>query len=387
MKRNEGIDYDDKRNYPDYIERIHELIIPAKQSPERLDRYISRVIMNATRAKVQSAIEAGNVTVNGEPQKPSYKIRPHDKIRVVLMKPPPIELLPEDLNLDIVFEDEYLLIVNKPAGMCTHPGMGNRFGTLVNGVLYHFGYRESIPLTSLGLKSDDEDEDGDNDNDEVDNKEEIISGEELSGDETGRIFASKHVRPGIVHRIDKETSGLLVVAKDDVTHAKIAAQFAAHTSEREYISLLWGNPDADEGRIESNIGRSSRDRKLFAVLKNGGKFAITDYTVIERYEIASLVKFKLHTGRTHQIRVHAASINNPVFGDKTYGGDINRYKGYNKRISDLARKCLPLAERQLLHAKTLGFIHPHTNEYVLFDSDIPADMQRVIDVLRKSALA
>lgn len=368
MKLLDDPKYQDKNQYPDYIERIHEFDIPAKQAPERLDRYISRVIVNATRNKVQEAIDNGSVTVNGNPSKASYKIRPYDKVKVVLMKPPPIELIPEDLNLEIVYEDEWLMIVNKPWGMCTHPGMGNRYGTLVNGVLWHLGHREVIPIASKYVENENEE----GDEDDIDNEEE------------GRIYASDSVRPGIVHRIDKDTSGLLVIAKDEFTHAKIAEQFASHTSEREYNAILWGEPKEDEGRIEGDIGRSPRDRKLFAVVKNGGKFAITDYWVLERFGIASLVKFKLHTGRTHQIRVHSAYINHPVFGDKTYGGDKNNYSGYNRKIKDIGNKALAMVNRQLLHAKILGFVHPHKNEKILFDSPLPADMLDLIEFLKEN---
>lgn len=351
----------EKNNYPDYIEKVFVFDIPRNQQPERLDQFITRSVIHATRNKVQNAIEAGLVTVNGKAAKVSRKIQPGDHVECKLLKPPPIELVPENIPLEIAFEDDFLLVVNKPPGMCSHPGFGNRYGTLVNAVLYHLGFRESLPLEY------------DSDNEEDDDTE--IS--------EGEIFASEGVRPGIVHRLDKDTSGLLVIAKNPEIHAKIAVQFAERTTDREYNAVVWGIPKQDKGTITGDIGRSPRDRKLFAIVKKDGKHAVTDYEVIEKYEFASLLKFKLHTGRTHQIRVHASSIGHPVFGDTFYGGDSIVCGGNIPSFKRLGEKTLKTATRQLLHARTLGFTHPVTKERLTFQSVLPDDMAKIISLLKQ----
>jgi 23S rRNA pseudouridine1911/1915/1917 synthase len=361
-------DNDDKLNYPDYVEKEFRFKVAKGQAPERIDQYLTKYIYNATRNRVQIAIDNGNVTVNGKVAKSSRKVQPNDEIICNIMKAPPIELLPENIPLDIIFEDEYLLVVNKPPGMCTHPGFGHRYGTLVNAVLYHFGLRNSIQIQP----DDDDDEDDEDDEDE---KIDVIS--------EGEIFASDSIRPGIVHRLDKDTSGLLVIAKNPQVHAKLAAQFADRTTEKEYNAIVWGNVKEDSGTITGNIGRSSRDRKLFTVVKKDGKFAKTDFTVLERYKFATLVKLILHTGRTHQIRVHLSHIKHTIFGDTAYGGDKNLFNGLPE-INKTANTCLKLVNRQLLHARTLGFRHPVTNEFMTFHSDLPDDFKKVIAVMNSS---
>ncbi len=350
--------YEPKDNYPDYIEAIFKFNIPSGQIPLRLDVFLTNSIKNATRTKVQKAIDAGTVTVNGKIKKASYKILPDDKIVCKLMKPPPMELVPENIKLDIAYEDDTLLVVNKPAGMVTHPGFGNRYGTLVNAILYYLGQRESISI-------------------EVDDEEEI---------EESKVFASQDIRPGIVHRLDKNTSGLLVIAKNSIDHSKLAEQFHDRTIERFYYALVWGNLKEDEGHFEGNIARSPRDRKLFTVVKKGGKTAYTDYWVLERYDFLTLVKIKLRTGRTHQIRVHFSFNNHQVFGDGDYGGRAILYGGSNKKNKDLAGKCLKIAKRQMLHAKILGFSHPETKERLLFESELPDDFTEVLNILRTNAI-
>ena len=357
-------DNDDKLNYPDYVEKEFRFKVAKGQAPERIDQYLTKYIYNATRNRVQIAIDNGNVTVNGKVAKASRKVQPNDEIVCNIMKAPPIELLPENIPLDIIFEDEYLLVVNKPPGMCTHPGFGHRYGTLVNAVLYHFGLRNSIQIQP----DDDEDDDED---------------EKIDDISEGEIFASDSIRPGIVHRLDKDTSGLLVIAKNPQVHAKLAAQFADRTTEKEYNAIVWGNVKEDSGTITGNIGRSSRDRKLFTVVKKDGKFAKTDFTVLERYKFATLVKLILHTGRTHQIRVHLSHIKHTIFGDTAYGGDKNLFNGLPE-INKTANTCLKLINRQLLHARTLGFRHPVTNEFMTFHSDLPEDFKKVIAVMNSS---
>ncbi len=258
------------RNYPDYIEKRFAFVVPDGQRAERLDVFLTAVISNATRAKVQTAIEAGNVMLNGAIPKSSRKIQPGDTIICTLLKPPPLELLPENIPLDICFEDDFLLVVNKPAGMVTHPGFGNRYGTLVNALLYHLGKREAIPIA----EQNEDDEDDEN------------------------ALISDDVRPGIVHRLDKNTSGLLVTAKSPEIHAQLAAQFRGHTARREYNAIVWGRLKSDSGTIIGNIVRSPRNRKMFAITEQGGKHAVTHYEVMEQFESFTLVKFRLETGRS-----------------------------------------------------------------------------------------
>jgi 23S rRNA pseudouridine1911/1915/1917 synthase len=345
----------ERDNYPRHIEQVFEIKVSKHKEPERIDSYLAGAIKNATRSKVRKAIDEGNVLINGNPAKASRKVQPNDEIKCTIMKAPPLELVPEKIPLEILYEDNYLLVVNKKAGMCVHPGFGNRYGTLVNALLHHFGISES-----LTIEQDDEDEDE-------------------AGD--GQIYASGDVRPGIVHRLDKDTSGILVVAKDEATHAALAAQFAERTSEREYRAIVWGTPKIPEGTIEGDIGRSSRDRKVMAVIDKGGKYAKTDYRVIDEFAIASLLSLKLHTGRTHQIRVHSAHIGFPLLGDEPYGGNVISGKAGVPEFRSLAKRVLAAANRQMLHARTLGFMHPHKNEFMRFETEIPADMEKVLSLL------
>jgi len=315
--------------------------LPAGKKKERLDVFLTNSIENATRSKVQKLIEAEYVTVNGKFVKPSHQLLALDIIEgTIPISPRPEFAEPEEIPLDIIYEDEYFLIVNKAAGMVAHPAYANYTGTLVNALLHH--------TTKLSSSNSDE----------------------------------ETPRPGIVHRIDKDTSGLLVVAKDDWTHAALAAQFAKHNTEREYQAIVWGIFKENKGEINSNIVRSKSDRKKFTTSKSEGKTAITFYEVVEEFEFASLVKVTLKTGRTHQIRVHLSSVNHPVFGDVTYGGRKLMYGAEQPKIKARLQNLLDIMPRQALHAKTLGFIHPHTKEKVRFDSELPADMLNLIDKLR-----
>jgi 23S rRNA pseudouridine1911/1915/1917 synthase len=353
-------EYPENINYPEPIEKHYIINVPPGQAPERLDSYITRSIKAITRSKVQNAIDNDCVKVNGLPAKASKKIKGNDVIECKVFRLPPIELIPENIPLNIVFEDDYLLVVNKPAGMTVHPGFGNRSGTLVNAVLYHIGLRESIPLSVP------DEEEGDEDAIEINESE---------------IFGSDEIRPGLVHRLDKNTSGLLVVSKNPNVHAALAEQFFNHTIARFYNAIVWGIVKNDEGTITGDIGRSPNDRKLFAIVKKGGKYAATDYKVIDRYEFATLLQLKLRTGRTHQIRVHTASIHHPVFGDEFYGGSSIVHGGNVVTYRKKAEKCLKIATRQMLHARTLGFVHPITKETLLFDSDLPDDMKIVNEIM------
>lgn len=348
-----------KENYPDLIETVFEFDLPSGQKPERLDVFLTNSLKYATRNKIQKAIDDGCVTINGVVAKSSKKVQPNDKIICKILKPPPIKLIPENIPLNIIFEDDYLIVINKPAGMVTHPGFGNRRGTIVNAILWHIGKREEIDLEI------DEDDDED---------------DELS---EAKVFLSEAIRPGIVHRLDKDTTGLLLITKDSSLHSIIARQFEERTVERFYYALVWGDFKDDYGIYQGDIGRNPRNRKTFAVVKKEGKPAITDYWVLERFGIMTLVKVKLRTGRTHQIRVHFSHNGHPVFGDKDYGGDVIFKGGGIPETKKLAERCLKIADRQILHAKILGFTHPITSQRLSFESELPDDFENILRILRE----
>lgn len=335
-----------------------QIIVPAGQKKERLDVFLTNRIENTTRTKVQEAIEKGYVTVNGKNTKTSYKVNPNDVIEVNIPKPPPQTVKAENIPLKIVYEDDNIIVVNKPAGMVTHPAYGNYTGTLVNALLYH--------CKGKLAHVDDIDEDDDSD----------------IKDRLG--YEPLNARAGIVHRLDKDTSGLIVAAKDDFSHSFLAKQFANRSIEREYWAIVWGLfGKQKKGIVEASLARSKSDRKKVAVSENG-KFAITEYEVIAEFDFLSLVKLKLKTGRTHQIRVHMHHIGHPVFGDPTYGGRRISYGENVKKYKKLVEELLEIMKRQALHAKTIGFIHPYTKEKMLFDSKLPADMQKVLRLLKSS---
>lgn len=321
-----------------------EIRIPAGQKKERVDVYLTSHIENATRSKVQEAIKNGEVFVNGKTVKVSYMLLPNDIVAVELRRPDPPKVEAENIPLEIVYEDDYLLVVNKPAGMVTHPAYKNYSGTLVNALLHH-----SEKLSAFHAEEDDEFE---------------IS------------------RPGIVHRLDKDTSGLLVVAKDETTHQQLAKQFAEKTSEREYQAIVWGTFKEKSGIIDAPLGRSKSDRKKVAVLTEG-KHAVTEYEILEEFAYLSFLRLKLHTGRTHQIRVHLAHIHHPVFGDDTYGGRERAAGSIEGKKKAEVKNLLEKIQRQALHAKKLGFIHPSTKKMMRFDSNLPDDMKEVLNFLQK----
>ncbi|MCX7929357.1 MAG: RluA family pseudouridine synthase [Chlorobi bacterium] len=338
---------DNDPNYPPLEEYVVELHVPPAQQPVRLDVYVTEAIRHATRTRVQEAIEAGMISVNGHAAKASYRVQPSDRIVCRLLRRPPIELIPENIPLNILYEDEDVLVVNKPAGMVVHPAHGNRAGTLVNAVLHHLGMRE--PIT-------------------------IANSDELDDDSESLLLVSAAVRPGIVHRLDKDTSGVMVVAKHEIASERLARQFADRRVHRIYRAIVWGVVRHDEGRIDAPIGRSSRNRKLFAVVERGGKTAVTTYRVVERYPFATLLELKLLTGRTHQIRVHMAHIGHPLIGDSSYSGDRLAWGGLqSKHLRTRAQQCLETIHRQALHAAVLGFYHPRTAAYMEFLSPEPSD--------------
>lgn len=348
--------------HPERIDQTYEFDIPGGQQPIRIDAFLTNSIEHATRTKVQKSIDAGNVLVNGEVTKSNYKLRPHDKINVTVKKQPPIELIPEDIPLVVVYEDEHLMVVNKAVGMAVHPGIGNRTGTLVNAVLWHLGEREARTIADDFESSDDpSDELGSNDEE---------------------ILRSNAIRPGIVHRLDKNTSGLILVAKNEVVAQQLSDQFADRTVSRSYLALAWGVIREDERMIEGNIGRSTKDRKLMSVVKRGGKAAITDVTCIERYDCASLVRCTLRTGRTHQIRVHMSHIRHPIVGDESYGGGASVMKAIHHLFRKEAKQALVAIKRQALHAQTLTFHHPVKNEEMTFSAPVPEDLLASIRAVR-----
>ena len=332
-------------NNDDLYERF-SIIIDKGQEPLRIDKFLMSRIEGATRNKVQKAINSGMVLVNETPVKSNYKVKPFDAIIVYSdMSPEDTSVVPEKMDLNIVYEDADLMIINKPAGMVVHPGSGNYTGTLLNGVSYYL--QQQNP--------------------------------NLSEDTLPRF--------GLVHRIDKNTSGLLVLAKTDKAMRHLAKQFFDHTTSRKYVALAWGDIKDDEGTIVAHVGRNLRFRKLFEAYPEGdhGKEAITHYKVIERFGYVTLVECILETGRTHQIRVHMKYLGHPLFNDDFYGGDkIVKGTVYTK-YKQFVDNCFTICKRQALHAKTLGFIHPTTGEQMFFETQLPADMEQVIEKWRKYA--
>jgi 23S rRNA pseudouridine1911/1915/1917 synthase len=307
----------------------------AGQEPLRVDKFLMNFVENATRNKIQLAAKAGNVWVNDIPVKSNYKVKPKDIVRVVLAHPPHENLLvAEDIPLDIVYEDDVLMVVNKPAGMVVHPGHGNYQGTLVNALIHHV---ENLPNNS-------------------------------------------NERPGLVHRIDKDTSGLLLVAKTEFAMAHLAKQFFEKTTDRLYYALVWGNVEEGKGTVEGHIGRHIKNRLQMSVFPEGelGKPAVTHYEVIERFTYVTLVKCKLETGRTHQIRAHMKFIGHTLFNDARYGGDQVLKGTTFTKYKRFVENCFEICPRQALHAKTLGFQHPISGKYMSFDSDVPEDMTKVL---------
>ena len=312
------------------------------QSLLRIDKFLCDRLENASRTRIQNAANAGNILVNNNTVKPSYKIKPGDIVQVVLPTPPrEIELIPEDIPLNIVYEDEDVLVVNKKAGMVVHPAYGNYTGTLVNALMWHF---MDLPLFNTGES-----------------------------------------RPGLVHRLDKNTSGILVIAKNEYALNRLSKQFYDRTTDRRYNALVWGIPDPPEGTITGNVGRNVKDRKIMQVFKDDteGKTAITHYKVLENFGYISLVECKLETGRTHQIRVHFSHIKHPLFNDEEYGGDQILKGTTFTKYQQFIKNCFKLLPRQALHAKSLAFNHPVTGKRLFFDSDLPDDMVQVINKWRK----
>lgn len=336
----ELLDEEDNCAEPEMYEH-HRIEAENGQNLLRVDKFLMTRLPNASRTKIQEAADAGNIRVNGNPVKSSYKVKPRDIVTVMMAYPRrEIEIIPEDIPLDIVYEDEALLVVNKPAGMVVHPSYGHYSGTLVNALAWH-----------------------------------------LRGNP---LFNAADPRPGLVHRIDKDTSGLLVVAKTEKAKNHLAAQFFHKTSSRRYIAVCWGNLESETGTITGNIGRSLANRKVMACFPDGshGKPAVTHWRVLERLGYVNVVECILETGRTHQIRAHFKHIRHPLFNDKDYGGgEILKGTTFAK-YRQFVQNCFDTCPRQALHAKTLGFDHPLTGERLSFDSPLPDDMRRLIEKWR-----
>jgi 23S rRNA pseudouridine1911/1915/1917 synthase len=327
----------------------HNIKVEKGQVTMRIDKFVMIRIANTTRTKIQNACDAGFILVNGKAVKSNYKIKPLDEISIVLTVPPRTsEILAENIPLDITFEDDYIALVNKKPGMVVHPAYGNYTGTLVNALLYHF---KNLPTSKTKLNND--------------------------------LYLD---RPGLVHRIDKNTSGIIIIAKTELAMTRLAKDFYDRTMDRKYIAICWGDLKEDEGTIVANVGRDLKDRKKMYAFPEGsehGKHAVTHYKVLERFGYITFIECKLETGRTHQIRVHFKSIGHPLFNDNEYGGD-SILKGINSaKYKQFIQNCFNLLPRQALHAKTLGITHPISGEKLFFDSPIPNDMQAVLDKWRK----
>ncbi|MEE9373584.1 MAG: RluA family pseudouridine synthase [Saprospiraceae bacterium] len=339
----------DKDIINDTDEATHELTIlnvDKGQSPLRVDKFIMNRVEHTTRSKIQTAIKAGTVLVNDKVVKPNHRVKPYDQIKILLehQKSESSKIIPEDIPLEIVYEDEYLMVISKASGMVVHPGFGNRSGTLVHALAYHIK-RDDIP---------------------------ILPGNSID-------------RPGLVHRLDKDTSGLMVIAKTEYTMSHLAKQFFNHNIDRTYHALVWGTFHENAGTVETFIGRHPRKRVIMSVHPDdgeGGKHAITHYEVIEDMYYVSLIKCKLETGRTHQIRVHMNHIGHQVFSDEKYDGSrVVKGTVYTK-YKRFVENCFSLCPRQALHAKSLGFIHPHTEEKMFFESELPEDMSLLLEKWR-----
>jgi 23S rRNA pseudouridine1911/1915/1917 synthase len=311
------------------------------QSFLRIDKYLSSRIEGTSRTRIQNAANAGNILVNNKTVKPNYRVRPGDVVQIVMPNPPrETELIPENIPLNIIYEDDDLIVVNKEPGMVVHPAYGNYSGTLVNALMWHF---RDLPM-----------------------------------------FQTGELRPGLVHRIDKNTSGLLVIAKNELSLNRLSKQFFDRTTGRKYIALAWGTPDPAEGIITGHVGRNIRDRKIMQVFPDGsqGKPAVTHYKVLEDLGYVSVVECRLETGRTHQIRVHFSHIRHPLFNDNEYGGDQILKGTTFAKYQQFVKNCFKILPRQALHAESLSFDHPVTGKRMSFDSDLPDDMYQVIEKWR-----
>jgi 23S rRNA pseudouridine1911/1915/1917 synthase len=338
--------YDDPDEPDDTGEEIEQFVhyrfkADPGQGLLRIDKFLANRIEGTSRNRIQTAADAGSILVNGIPVKSNYRVKPGEEVTIMMDYPRrELKIIPEDIPLDIVFEDEELMVINKPAGLVVHPGHGNYSGTLVNGLVYKYRNLE--------------------------------------------LYGGNDPRPGLVHRIDKNTSGLLVIAKTELAKLNLALQFFNKTTKRKYVALVWGNLASDEGTIEGNIGRSTKNRQVYTVFKDSetGKSAVTHYRVIERLGYVNLVECVLETGRTHQIRVHMKHIGHPIFNDDIYGGNVILKGTTFTKYRQFVENCFSLMSGQALHAKTLGFVHPVTKKEMIFDSELPENFVQVLEKWR-----
>lgn len=341
--KNFRTDDDDPDETGEEVEQFehYRFIADPGQGLLRIDKFLTNRIVGTSRNRIQIAAEAGSICVNGVPVKSNYRVKPGEEVTIMLDYPRrELRIIPENIPLNIVYEDDELIIINKPAGLVVHPGHGNYSGTLVNALVYRYQDLE--------------------------------------------LYGGNDPRPGLVHRIDKNTSGLLVVAKTELAKLNLALQFFNKTTKRKYVALVWGNLAADEGTIEGNIGRSLKNRQVFTVFPNGegGKPAITHYRVIERLGYVNLVECVLETGRTHQIRVHMKHIGHPLFNDDVYGGNRILKGTTFTKYKQFVENCFAMIPGQALHAKILGFVHPVTRQEMVFDSALPENMERLVEKWR-----
>ncbi len=333
-----GVDEDDQDEHFEHF----KIEVDQGQTIMRIDKFLFDKLPNVSRNRISTAAKNGSVIVNQSPVKANYKVKPEDVISIVFPHPKrEFELIAEDIPIDVIYEDDAVMVINKPANFVVHPGHGNSTGTLVNALLFHFGNLPKNPTSDTSY-------------------------------------------PGLVHRIDKDTTGLLLIAKTEIALTKMAAHFFNRTIDRHYVALVWGDMENNSGTIEGHIGRSPADRKRMAVFPNGeyGKHAVTHYEVMERLGYVTLIKCKLDTGRTHQIRVHLMHIGHPIFGDPRYGGDrIVKGTTFSK-YKQFIDNCFTILPRQALHAKTLGFEHPNTGQFMKFESELPEDMVQVLEKWR-----
>jgi 23S rRNA pseudouridine1911/1915/1917 synthase len=345
MMQEEELDKPDAGLEEDEYSAYNEILVDPQQSPIRIDKFLIDRMQKVSRNRLQNAIRAGSIRVDDQEIKPNFKVKPGQRISVLVPKPPGdgTRIVPQQIPLDIIYEDDDLLVLNKSAGMVVHPGVGHWRGTLVNALAWHF-QRNKVPTIGNG----------------------------------------KDNRVGLVHRIDKNTSGLMVVAKTEYAMSHLAKQFFYHTIQRTYYALVWGEPPADFGTIRGHVGRNPKDRQLFTVFPEGdhGKWAVTHYKVLEKLYYVSLVQCNLETGRTHQIRVHFRHIGCPLFSDERYGGDVIVKGTVFSKYKLFVQKAFNVMPRHALHAKSLGFVHPTTGEDMFFDSELPTDFQQCLDEWR-----
>lgn len=342
-ENDQEVESDEETSTSEELFEKHDIVADPKQGLIRIDRFLLDRLNNRSRNKVQNAIRAGSVLVDDKEVKPSYKVKPGNRVSIILPRAleEVFDIIPQEIKLDVVYEDDHVLVINKPPNIAVHPGVGIPNGTVVNAVAWHLKERAA----QLPIKDGNEPD-----------------------------------RAGIVHRIDKDTSGLMVVAKNEYAMVHLANQFFHHTIERRYWALVWGDPAADSGTVVGNIGRNPNDRRMFMVFPEGeqGKHAITHWRVLERMHYVTLVECRLETGRTHQIRVHMKYMGHTLFGDPRYGGNQILKGTIYSKYKIFAEKNLALLPRQALHAKVLGFVHPITNQHMRFESELPYDMSVVL---------